>query len=199
MPSGFLFHLLYNEVFMSGFEFVKSQGQGETSGKLTQFYVDAAHTTLLGPGDVVRITGTSTTAGKSAVDTGVDNTGNTGVIASILPLFTTEALSTTWVPALTAATVLVNTDTFALYEAGVANGPLAAADVGLNVPLVTTEGTVSGSLFTSNMQVNATGKATTNTLPFQVVELLEDADGILGNRALVRMNATTATYGATGI
>ena len=75
---------------------------------------------------------------------------------------------------------------------------LAAADVGLNVPSVVTVGTVSGALFTSNMTVNATGKATTSTLPWRVVALMNDDAGVFGNRALVRANATTSNIGATG-
>lgn len=182
-----------------GFQYVGSDDQGDVTGKVKQFAVDAGHSTILAPGDVVRITGAGTTAGKSAVDTGVANTANTGVITAIKPNFSGEALSQTWIPASTAGTVYVNTDAFALYEADVANGPLEAADVGLNVPLVATGASVSGSLPTSNMKVNATGKAATATLPFRVVELLEDSAGVLGNRALVRVNASTSNIGATGI
>jgi len=184
---------------MSGFQYFGTEDQGDVTGKVKKFAVDAAHSTILAAGDVVRVTGTGTAAGKSAVDTGVANTANTGVVTSIIPNFAGEALSQTWLPATTAGEVLVNTDPYALYEVAVANGPLAAADVGLNVPLVATAATVSGALPTSNMTVNATGKATTATLPFRVVELRRDSAGVLGNRAVVRVNASTSNIGATGI
>lgn len=184
---------------MAGFKYVGTENQGDVTGMVKSYPVDSGHSGVLGAGDVVRITGTGTAAGQSAVDTGVANTANTGVVTSIVPNFSGEALSQTWLPASTAGTVIVNVDPFALYEADVSNGPLAAADVGLNVPAVVTAGTVSGSLFTSNMGVNATGKAATATLPFRVVALLADEDGVLGNRALVRVNASTSNIGATGI
>lgn len=179
------------------FQYVGTESQGDITGKLKTFV--SASAGVLGPGDAVLITGTATAAGVPTVDVATANSAFTGVIASISPIFSSEALSNTWVPAAGVNNLLVNVDPFALYEADVANGPLAVTDVGLNVPLVATVGTVSGSLFTSNMKVNATGKNTTATLPFRVVRLLEDSDGVLGNRALVRANATTSNIGATGI
>ena len=184
---------------MAGFKYVGTESQGDITGKQKLFSVASSHAGVLGPGDVVVITGTSVADGSRTCDVGTANTANTGIVSSIIPNFSGEALSQTWLPASTAGELLVNVDAFALYEADVSNGPLTAVDVGLNVPLVATVGTVSGSLFTSNMGVNATGKATTNTLPFQVVRLLVGSDGVLGSRALVRMNATTSTYGATGV
>jgi len=184
---------------MAGFKFVGTESQGDITGKVKQFTVTASHAGILGPGDLVLITAASADDGSPTVDVGTANTANTGVVTGIIPNFSGEALSQTWIPATTAGKLLVNVDAFALYEADVSNGPLVAADVGLNVPAVVTAGTVSGSLFTSNMGVNATGKATTPTLPFRVVALLEDADGVLGNRALVRVNASTSNIGATGI
>ena len=184
---------------MAGFRYVGSETGGEINGKLKRFALTSSHAGVLGPGDLVLTTAASNTAGEPTVDVGTANSANTGVISYIDPIIATEALSQTWVAASTAGYVYVNVDAFALYEADVSNGPLAAADVGLNVPAVVTAGTVTGSLFTSNMGVNATGKNTTATLPFRVVALLEDADGVLGNRALVRVNASTSNIGATGV
>lgn len=184
---------------MAGFKWVGSQTGGELSGKVKTFHVDSAHAAVMGIGDVVVMTGTAFTDGTAEVDTGTANIANTGVVTAVLPNIATEALSQTWLSASTAGYVEVNVDPLALWAADVANGPLAVTDVGLNVPLVATTGTVSGSLFTSNMKVNATGKATTNTLPFQVVGLLYGDDGVLGSRALVRTNAATNAYGATGV
>jgi hypothetical protein len=110
-----------------------------------------------------------------------------------------EALSQTYHAASTLGTIKVNVDPNATYIVDVANGPLLITEVGLNAPAVVTEATVSGALAPSVMQVNATGAATTSTLPLHIVSLLEDADGVLGNVALVRLNATTVAPGATGV
>ena len=185
---------------MAGFKWVGSQSAGDPAGKVKMFAVASSHAAVLGPGDVVLMTGTAeAVTGIAAVDTGTANTANTGVVTGVPPQVATEALSQTWLAASTAGYVWVNVDPFALWSVDVANGPLAVADVGLNVPLVATTGTVSGSLYTSNMKVNATGKATTSTLPFQVVGLLYDDTGTFGARALVRSNATTNNIGATGV
>lgn len=180
------------------FKYVGTDSQGDITGKEKQFQLLVAHSTVIGPGDAVVTTAASGADGQPTADTAPTTTAFTGVVSSIIPQFSGEALSQTWIPALTVGQILVNCDPYALYEADVSNGPLAAADVGLNVPSVVTAGTVSGSLFTSNMGVNATGKATTATLPWRVIALLEDANGVLGNRALVRANATTLNIGATG-
>ncbi len=184
---------------MAGFHWVGSQTGGELSGKVKMFAVASSHAAVLGPGDVVLMTGTANTDGMAEVDTGTANTANTGVVTGVPPQVATEALSQTWLSASTAGYVWVNVDPLALWAVDVANGPLVVANVGLNAPLVATTGTVNGSLFTSNMKINATGIATTNTLPFQIVGLLYGDDGVLGSRALVRTNAATNSYGATGV
>ena len=68
---------------MSGFEFSNKQGSSETAGMLQTYAVDATHTTLLAPGDVIVITGSSNTDGVSLVDTGNAITANTGIVASV--------------------------------------------------------------------------------------------------------------------
>lgn len=182
-----------------GFHYIGTESQGSIDGKQKLRAVDAAHAGVLGPGDLVVITGDGSATGISEVDIGVANTGNTGVISSVVPNIAGEQLSITHLPATTAGNVLVNVDDQALYEVPVSNGPLVAANVGLNAPAIVTAGTVNGSVFTSNMGANATGIAVTATLPLRIVELREDEDGVLGNRALVRMNETTSKLGATGI
>lgn len=185
---------------MSGFHVANTESNGDYTGKQKTFAVAAAHTTLLAIGDVVKITGTADANGRQSVDTGATTTANTGVLMSVDFILEGEQLSETGLPALTAGTVKVNVDQGLVYEAEVANGPLLVADVGLNVPTVVTTATKSGGLTVSNMTVNATGKATTQTLPWRVVGLLDgETSGVLGDRALVRPNATTFSDGAAGI
>lgn len=182
-----------------GFKFVGSVNDGP-DGKLKRYDIDAAHATRLSIGDVVRVTGTSTAlTGVAQVDAGAATQQVTGVISGIIPNFATENLTDTGLPAGTAGSVLVRVNPQDLYEVDVVNGPLLAADVGLNVDLVATAATLSGGLTISNMAVNATGKAVTATLPFQVVMLLPDAAGVLGNRARVKINASTNNPGAAGV
>lgn len=183
-----------------GFQLSRTHSQGDVTGKQFTYAVDSGHGTLLAPGDVLRITTAgSNTDGTPLIDTGVTDTANTGVLFSVDPIFSGEALSETGLPVGTGGTVKVNVDPNALYEVDVSNGPITAANVGFNVPLVATTASTLGGLSVSNMTVNNTGIAVTATLPFRVVELLEDENGVLGNRALVRVNESTVAPGATGI
>lgn len=179
------------------FEYRGTESNGSVDGKQKTFAV-LSSSGVLGPGDLVIITGDGSATGVSEVDIGL-TTNNTGVIDSVAPTFAGEALSQTHLAASTAGNVLVNVDGGALYDVPVSNGPLVDADVGMNAPAVVTVGTVSGSVFTSNMGVNKTGVATTSTLALRIVGLLEDSSGTLGERALVRLNFTTSSQGAAGI
>lgn len=184
---------------MSGFEFNRTQSQGGTTGKVDTYGVDAAHATLLAPGDVMRTTGTANaTTGNPEIDAATATQAITGVLVSVDPNFVGEALSETGLLASTAGEVKVNVDPFATYNVDVANGPLIVANVGLNANIVATAATKTGGLTISNMTLNATGVATTQTLPFRIVALLEDDAGVLGNRARVRVNNSTLTDGQLG-
>lgn len=184
---------------MPGFWFRGSVGYGP-DGKLQRYDVDATHATRLAIGDVVRINGTATAAtGNAQVDAAAAGQAVTGVISGIVPNFLTENLTDTGLAASTAGAVLVQIDPRAEYEVDVANGPLLIADVGLNVDLVATAATATAGYTQSNMTVNATGKATTVTLPFRVMSLMVGADGVLGSRCMVRLNNTTTISGAVGI
>ena len=70
---------------MAGFNYRKTQGGGGTTGNVFTFAVDAAHATLLAPGDAVVITGDGSATGVSEVDTGNAATANTGVTESGTP------------------------------------------------------------------------------------------------------------------
>jgi hypothetical protein len=183
---------------MAGFKYRKSQGGGGTTGVVETFAVDAAHATLLAPGDAVVITGDGSSTGVSEVDTGNATTANTGVIESVDPNISGEALSEIGLLASTAGTVKVRIDQYALYEID-ADATYDVASVGLNTSINVTTATKSGGLTISNMTADFATVATTITLPYRVVALLEDENGVLGNRVLVRPNATTADAGAVGI
>lgn len=173
---------------MAGFKYVGSETGGDISGKVKTFKVDSGVSDPIGLGDLVVVTGDADAEGRSEVTLATATTAATGVVTGIVPQFSGEDLSKTYIAGSTGGLVQVNTDPFALYECEVANGPLSVDDVDLNAPAVVTAGTVSGGLFTSNMKVNDTGAATTATLPLTIVKLLEDDAGTLGNKAIVRMN-----------
>lgn len=183
---------------MAGFNYRKSQSGGGTTGNVSTFAVDAAHATLLSPGDAVLITGNADANGVSEVDTGVEATANTGVIESVDVLIAGEQLSETGLPASTAGTVKVRIDQFALYEID-ADTTYNSASVGLNTEINNTTATKQGGLTVSNMTAKFASVATTQALPYRVVALLEDGNGVLGNRVLLRPNASTASDGAAGI
>jgi len=183
---------------MAGFKYRKSQASGGTTGNVFTFAVDAAHATPLAPGDAVVITGDGDVNGVSLVDTGNASTANTGTIISVDLQLAGEALTETGLPALTAGTVKVLVDQFALYEIDT-DATYTAPAVGLNTGINTTTATKSGSLTVSNMTADFETVGTIQTLPYRVVALLEDENGVLGNRVLLRPNATTASDGAAGI
>ena len=184
---------------MSGFQLAKKQSDGDTCGKLMSYQVDAAHATLLAPGDVIRITGTAGTTGIGEVDAAAAAQSISGVIAAIDFNLSGEALSETGLPATTAGSLKAHVDPRLLFEVDVSNGPLVVANVGLNADIVATAATKTGGLSRSNMTLNATGVAVTQTLQFRIVQLLEDEAGVLGGRALVRPNNTTMSDGAAGV
>ena len=184
---------------MSGFTAVKKSGASETAGMLQTFSVAAAHATLLAPGDAIVITGDGDANGVSEVDTGNATTANTGVIVSVDFSLAGENLTETGLLASTAGTVKVNQDPSQLYEIE-SDATLVAANVGLNVSINVTTATKSGGLTVSNMTVDAATVATTITLPYRIVALLEGiTSGVLGDRVLVRPNATTQSTGSLGI
>lgn len=181
-----------------GFKYVGSLFDDQT-GKLRTFGVPAAHASLIAIGDVVRVTAAADANGDPQVDVATATQSVTGVISGITPNYSTENFTDVSLAALVAGSVQVITDPRAEFEVDVSNGPLVAADVGLNVDLVATAATATGGLTSSNMTVNFTGRATTDTLPFRVLRLVVGSDGVLGSRCVVRINNSTAIAGATGV
>ncbi len=182
-----------------GFQINHTMDQGDMTGKQFTYAVDAAHATLLAPGDVVVVTGDATTEGRPEVDTGVATTANTGVLMSVDFNLAGESLSETGLLATTAGTVKVSVDIGGLWDVDVDTTTLTVADVSQNIALSPTTATTTGGLTISNMTVDGSTVATTATLPFTIVALLTSDAGVFGDRATVRINASTLRPGATGI
>ena len=179
-----------------GFRFKNTDSQGDVTGKQKTFSVLAVTAQAIVPGDLVRLAGDSNAEGVASVEIAPTDTACTGVVMSVDMTIAGESLSTTHHIPSTLGTIKVNIDPNANYIVDVENGPLSDIDVGLNAPAVVTEATALGGLFPSVMKVNATGSATTVTLPLRIVGLLKDDAGVLGNVAIVRLNATTVAPGA---
>ena len=184
----------------AGFSLSRLQSAGEFTGA-TELYAVAGTHPILATGDTVVISGTDADSiDDRSVVTQSGNTLITGVIESIAPDLANEELNdANGIPANGVRNVQVITDINAVFEVDVANGPLTAVQVGLNALILDTDAVKTGGLTTSQMKLNATGVNTTATFPFRILRRLRDTAGVLGNRALVRINATTTRPGAAGV
>lgn len=172
---------------MAGFKPVNNVGAAENSGKLERVYVDSSHSTIIAPGDVVKYTGTADANGVAAVDVVTGAGTVAGVVDSIDYNISGEALSDTGLAASTAGYVFIRTQPTDVFLVD-CDETLAVADVGLNAQPDWVAATKTGGLSISNVQLDSSTKATTATLQFRIIGLAQDDDGVLGNRALVRLN-----------
>jgi len=183
----------------SGFEFVNSDDRSEY--RIRTYNRPATDAPLVAIGDAVKINGTASATGVPqvvaiAADT---TTAITGIVVGIKPDLATESLSAVGVAASTAADLFVCDDPRALYEVECLT-TAAITDVGSNVAIDYVATSASGNIYTSNITIDPGTAATTATLPFQIVQLLKGkTSDTLGDRALVRLNASTVAPGATGV
>ena len=185
---------------MSGFGLQRSQQSADHNGKMETYSVDSGHATLLAPGDVVVLTGTSDSEGVAQVDAGAAGAAITGVIAAVAPIFEGEQLSETGLPAGTGGDVLCHIAPMLNFEVDVINGPLVAADVGQNADGDFTAATKAGGLTQSNMTLDAATVAGTASLQWRIVGLVPNDAGVVdGLRARVRFNNTTTDSGEAGV
>ncbi len=187
---------------MGGFTLDQSQANGELTGKLETYNVDAAHATRLAIGDVVVLTGTSTAAdGVAEVDAAAQGAALTGIVAGFEPQFTGENLTETGLPALTEGKARCLIDPNLNFIVAVSGGDLANTDVGLNADADVTAASKSGGLTISNMALDSTTLAATSTLQFRVVGIAENptTGEFDGSYARVRINESTLRAGTTGV
>ena len=174
-----------------GFRPVNDISGGSYTGKVQTFHVAASHATLLGVGDLVRITGTANTDGMAQVDAAAAAGLITGPIVAID--FNPSNLETKGLAISTAGTVKVATDPMILLEA-ITSTTVAVTDVGGNAEIVATEATASGGLVNSNMKVNTT-TVIAGTAQIRI-EGLKDVGTASGSTIYCRINeSTTNTVG----
>ena len=170
-----------------GFRPIQDISGNSYTGKIQTFAVDAAHSTLLAVGDLVRETGTARASdGMAEVDKAAAAQTLTGVIIGID--FNMSNLEQKGLPASTAGTVKVATDQNMLMEAE-ASTTVALVDVGSNADIVATTATASGGLVNSNMTVNTTSPAAA-TAQIRIVAL-KDGDTSSGATIICRINEST--------
>lgn len=184
---------------MAGFILDLSQSSSDHNGKLETFSVASSHATLLAPGDVIVLTGTSDANGIASADAASQGAAITGVIAGIEPLFTGENLTETGLPASTAGNIRCHVDP-SLNFIVECSAALSAADVGLNADAVVTAASKSGGLTISNMKLDSATKAGTATLQFRILGLVPNESGVVdGLKARVRINNSTMRAGTAGV
>jgi len=178
-----------------------SQSSSDHNGKLETYSVAAAHLTLLAPGDVIVITGTSdTTTGVSLADAAAQGAAITGVIAGIEPIFAGENLTETGIPVGVGGNIRCHVDPMLNFIVNVTGGALSADDVGLNADADITAASKLGGLTVSNMALDSTTKMGTSTLQFRIVGLVPNEAGVVdGLTARVRINNSTLKAGVTGV
>ena len=170
-----------------GFRPIQDVSGNSYTGKVQTFAVDAAHSTLLAVGDLVRITGTARASdGMAEVDKAAAAQTLSGCIIGVD--FNMSNLEQKGLPALTAGTVKVATDQNMLMEAE-ASTTVALADVGANADIVATTASASGGLVNSNMTVNTTSPAAA-TAQIRIVGL-KDGDTSSGATIICRINEST--------
>lgn len=165
----------------NGFVPVGSIVGANWSDAIETFTLDGGHSAMY-IGDVVKMTADGYldifAAGDSAVTA-------IGVVVGVEVNRKLDALTEHpgYMPANVAGKVYVVTDPNVIFEAqedGV-GGSLALADVGLNVEIINGTGSTSTGL--SGMEIDSSTKATTATLPFRLLKLVNRPDNELGSTA----------------
>jgi hypothetical protein len=179
-----------------GLKPARNARSGRETGGLEMFYVPASDGTALYIGDPVIKNGSADGAGIAGVVRAAATGAITGVVMGFVPDGVTDQAG--YRAASTAAYVLVSTDpaeAFIIQE----NAGIAAADVGLNANLAT--GTGNAYSKRSGFVLDATTKATTNTLQLKILGLAPIPGNDFGayNKLLVTINNTTEAASSAGV
>lgn len=181
---------------MSGFKIFKDLGNGGYAGALLRAYVPSSNSAIIAQGDIVKPSGSADAEGVPGVTRAASAGTIYGVVTSVD--FTSESnIDKNWLPADTEGYVNVQGLPDVAFEVE-CSAQLDPADVGLNANATFSASSVDGGMATSGMKLDSSTKAATGTLQFRIVALRADSDGVVGNRAVVRINngAFTNTTGA---
>lgn len=163
---------------------------GPYNGAVKQYVHDSGDSTAIFPGDLVKLTGASSTVNDAVMSNVIQwATGDvpTGVVVSVLP---DNRDSLTYCAASTTRVLLVADDPNLEFEvAEIDTGTaLTTNDIGLNCNL--SVGTGSTTLGLSAMQLDNGTEQTTNTLDVKIVGFVNAPNNAVGSTAkwLVRLN-----------
>lgn len=196
---------------INGFKPVYNLAGGSNTGQLTTVFVPASDSTVIMPGDAVKLlgdaraaTGVPTVTRVSAstdiaygIVVGISFEGN-GDLMNVPPV--NDLNTPIYRRASTDRYLLVNVDPNQVYEVQLAGaGPAAAtvtAAVGLNGVFTVTAGNTSSGA--SGMQLDSASQATTATLPLKIVGIPNRPDNIPGDAFIsyyVKLNTSQLAQG----
>lgn len=172
------------------------------TGKVQKFYVPATDVNAIYVGDTVKIAGSSGSlyAGDPSYPTAAIAAANDVVLGVMVGI---EALPTNLAAnyriASTGMYIYVDTDPNTIYEAQSDSTGVAAADVGLNVPITVTAGSTTTGV--SGSVLAGASVATTNSLDCQILRLAPNVDNEAGaySKCHVRLNLNQYKTNTTGI
>jgi hypothetical protein len=187
----FILLINYEGLTMSGFRVNKSVNSAGYAGLLQRAYIPSSNSKLIAPGDLIVFSG----AGDSKGTRGAVRASSSGVVAGVVAGIDVESennINSIGLAASTAGYVdfIDHPDAEFIVDT---TATLNDEDIGLNANATFTDSTSAGGIVTSGMKLDSSTKATTATLQFRIVGLAEDDDGVLGNRAIVRLNNVSRT------
>lgn len=187
---------------MSGFQFLRSQSGGEVCGTLETVDIPASVSPIIAIGDVIRLAGSSNATGvATATNIVVASPSTSTQVLGVVNGFELDPfnLDAGAPPGGTDRVARVDVEPLNLYQVD-CDGTLSAAQVGLNAQIngIAPDASNGNFVFSSQTLHTAT-VATTVTFPLTIVALLEDDDGVLGNRALVRLSNTSNSAAVAGV
>lgn len=170
---------------------VQGLGAAATTGGLRAYVHDAGDGTALFPGDPVKLAGANTTVRGQTLAQVIRAASGDVIVGVVVAVEPDTRDSTLHVAASTTRIVLVNDDPNALFEIQDENAGTALTDaaVGLNVNFKGSGGNTTYGL--SNVVLDNTSEATTNTLDLKIVGIVNRVDNVSGTAAaryLVRIN-----------
>lgn len=174
---------------------------GVYRGQIETYVIPASDATAVFVGDVVKLAGSADANGVATVTRVTANTDlPLGVVVGFEVDYTNLNTPSQYRAASTLRKVFVNVDPGTLYEIQ-ATGTTVVADVGLNAGLTFTAGSTSTGV--SGMELDATTKATTATLPLKIVGWVQRPDVDIADgtsmKVLVTLNTANLAGGTAGL
>lgn len=185
----------------SGLRAVKKVTGGGLQGQVERFYIPSTDATAVYVGDIVKLAGSADVNGVATVARFAANTDlPIGVVVGFEVDPTNLNAPSQYRAASTARYALVSVSPDVVYEVQ-ATGTTVVADVGLNAGVTFTAGSSSTGI--SGMELDATTKATTATLPLKILGWVQRPDVDIADgtsmKVHVLLNTANLAGGTAGI